>query len=155
MRRHDDCQHRTQRFMSKYPLTSIHPDAQIGQNVVIEPFTTISKDVVIGDRHVGGSERYRNGRCTVLERTARYFPGAVISGIPQDLKFKGEVTTAEIGDNTTIRECVTLNRGTVDKYKTAIGSNLPHHGLRAHRSRFNPSVTIASSATRHSLLVML
>jgi UDP-N-acetylglucosamine acyltransferase len=58
-----------------------------------------------------------------IGKNCRIFPGAVISGIPQDLKFKGEVTTAEIGDNTTIRECVTLNRGTIDKFKTVIGSN--------------------------------
>jgi len=108
--------------MSKYPLTSIHPDARIGQNVVIEPFTTISKDVVIGDgTWIGPNVTVMDG--ARIGKNCRIFPGAVISGIPQDLKFKGEVTTAEIGDNTTIRECVTLNRGTVDKFKTVIGSN--------------------------------
>lgn len=51
------------------------------------------------------------------------FPGAVIGAIPQDLKFKGEETTAEIGDNNTIRENVTINRGTAAKGKTVVGSN--------------------------------
>ena len=108
--------------MSKYPLSSVHPDAQIGQNVVIEPFSTISKDVVIGDgTWIGPNVTVMDG--ARIGKNCKIFPGAVISGIPQDLKFKGEVTTAEIGDNTTIRECVTLNRGTIDKYKTMIGSN--------------------------------
>ncbi len=108
--------------MSNYPLTSIHPNAQIGQNVVIEPFSTIQDNVVIGDGTWIGPN------CTIMSgarigKNCKIFPGAVISGIPQDLKFRGEDTTAEVGDNTTIRECVTINRGTIDKYKTVIGSN--------------------------------
>src|SRR3546814_9954189 len=58
-----------------------------------------------------------------IGKGCRIFPGAVISGIPQDLKFDGEETTAEIGDNTTIRECVTINRGTKDRWKTSVGKN--------------------------------
>lgn len=108
--------------MSKYPLSSVHPEARIGQNVVIEPFSTISKDVVIGDgTWIGPNVTVMDG--ARIGKNCRIFPGAVISGIPQDLKFKGEITTAEVGDNTTIRECVTLNRGTIDKFKTVIGSN--------------------------------
>jgi UDP-N-acetylglucosamine acyltransferase len=108
--------------MSNYPLTSIHPEARIGQNVIVEPFSTIAKDVVIGDgTWIGPHVTVMDG--ARIGKNCKIFPGAVISGIPQDLKFKGEVTTAEIGDNTTIRECVTLNRGTTDKFKTVIGSN--------------------------------
>jgi UDP-N-acetylglucosamine acyltransferase len=108
--------------MSHSPLHSIHPEATIGQNVSIEAFTTIQKDVVIGDgTWIGPNVTIMNG--ARIGKNCQIFPGAVISGIPQDLKFKGEVTTAEIGDNTTIRECVTLNRGTIDKFKTVIGSN--------------------------------
>ncbi len=108
--------------MSKYPLSSVHPEAQIGQNVTIEPFSTIYKDVVIGDgTWIGPNVTVMDG--ARIGKNCKIFPGSVISGIPQDLKFKGEITTAEIGDNTTIRECVTLNRGTIDKYKTVIGSN--------------------------------
>jgi UDP-N-acetylglucosamine acyltransferase len=108
--------------MSNYPLASVHPEARIGQNVIIEPFSTIAKDVAIGDgTWIGPNVTIMDG--ARIGKNCRIFPGAVISGIPQDLKFKGEVTTAEIGDNTTIRECVTLNRGTIDKFKTVIGSN--------------------------------
>ncbi len=106
----------------KQPLSYIHPDAIIADNVVIEPFVTIDKDVVIGAGTWVGSN------VTILEgarigENCKIFPGAVISAIPQDLKFAGEKTTAIIGDNTTIRECVTINRGTVAKGKTIVGSN--------------------------------
>lgn len=104
------------------PLAYIHPEAKIAPNVVIEPFTVIHKNVIIEEGSWIGSN------VTIMEgarigKNVKIFPGAVISAIPQDLKFAGEDTTAEIGDNTTIRECVTINRGTVDKYKTVVGSN--------------------------------
>jgi len=108
--------------MSKFPLANVHPEAKIGNNVIIEPFATVQKNTIIGD------DCWIGPNVTIMEgarigKNCKIFPGAVISGIPQDLKFKGEETTTEIGDNTTIRECVTINRGTVDKYKTVIGSN--------------------------------
>ncbi|MEQ8303762.1 MAG: acyl-ACP--UDP-N-acetylglucosamine O-acyltransferase [Cyclobacteriaceae bacterium] len=108
--------------MSHNPLASVHPDAKIGENVIIEPFSTIHKDTVIGDG------TWIASNVTIMEgarigKNCKIFPGAVISAIPQDLKFKGEITTAELGDNVTVRECVTINRGTVDRYKTTIGSN--------------------------------
>jgi UDP-N-acetylglucosamine acyltransferase len=108
--------------MSAYPLANVHPEAKIGNNVIIEPFATVQKNTVIDDgTWIGPNTTIMNG--ARIGKNCQIFPGAVISGIPQDLKFKGEETTAEIGDNTVIRECVTLNRGTVDKYKTVIGSN--------------------------------
>jgi len=108
--------------MSSYPLANVHPEAKIGNNVVIEPFATVQKNTVIGDGSwIGPNAVIMEG--ARIGKNCQIFPGAVISGIPQDLKFKGEETTAEVGDNTTIRECVTLNRGTIDKYKTVIGSN--------------------------------
>ena len=105
------------------PLSYIHPEAKIASNVVIEPFTTIHKDVVIKEGTWIGSN------VTIMEgarigKNCKIFPGAVISAIPQDLKFEGEETTVVIGDNTVIRECVTINRGTVDRYKTVIGSHV-------------------------------
>lgn len=104
------------------PLASIHPDAKIGQNVTIGPFTTIYGDVEIGDgTWIGNNVSIMDG--ARIGKNCRIFPGAVVSGIPQDLKFRGEVTTAEIGDNTTIRECVTINRATASKGKTVVGSN--------------------------------
>lgn len=103
-------------------LTSIHPNAKIGQNVTIGAFTTIYGDVEIGDgTWIGNNVTIMDG--ARIGKNCRIFPSAVISGIPQDLKFKGEVTTAEIGDNTTIRECATVNRGTASKGKTVVGSN--------------------------------
>lgn len=101
---------------------AVHPDAQIGKNVTIGPFTYIDKDVVIGDgTWIGPNVTIFEG--ARIGKNCRIFPGAVISGIPQDLKFKGEVTTAEVGDNTTIREYVTINRGTAYADKTVVGSN--------------------------------
>ncbi len=104
------------------PLAYIDPEAQIGNNVEIGPFVFIDKNVVIGDNNVIMPHanilygaRIGNGN--------RIFPGAVIGAIPQDLKFRGEETTAEVGDNNSIRENVTINRGTAAKGKTVVGSN--------------------------------
>lgn len=104
------------------PLAYVHPQAKIARNVVIEPFVTINKNVEIGEGTWIGSN------VTIMEgarigKNVRIFPGAVISAIPQDLKFEGEETTAEIGDNTTIREFVTINRGTKASQKTVVGNN--------------------------------
>lgn len=103
-------------------MTQIHPEAKIGGNVTIESFTTIYEDVEIGDGcHIGPNVTIYPG--ARIGNNVRIFPGAVISAVPQDLKFKGEYTTVEIGDNTIIRECVTIHRGTSDKEKTVIGKN--------------------------------
>lgn len=108
--------------MSKYPLANIHPDAQIGNDVIIEPFATIKADVVIGDGcWIGPNSIIWEG--ARLGKNVKVFPGASISSIPQDLKFAGEKTETFIGDNTVIREFVTISRGTADKHKTEIGSN--------------------------------
>jgi len=102
--------------------TFIHSDAKIGENVTIEPFAYIAADVEIGDGSwIGPNVTIMDG--ARIGKNCKIFPGAVISAIPQDLKYKGEKTTAEIGDNTTIRECVTVNRGTIDRMKTVVGSN--------------------------------
>ena len=106
----------------KQPLAYVHSDAKIAKNVVIEPFTTIDKNVVIGEgTWIGPNVTIMEG--ARIGKNCNIFPGAVISAVPQDLKFNGENTTAEIGDNTTIRECVTINRGTSSRGKTAIGNN--------------------------------
>jgi UDP-N-acetylglucosamine acyltransferase len=104
------------------PLAYIHPGAKIAKNVVIEPFTTISNNVIIGEGTWIGSN------VTIMEgarigKNCSIFPGAVISAVPQDLKFDDEDTLTIIGDNVTIRECVTINRGTSDRMKTVIGNN--------------------------------
>ncbi|MCH1473760.1 MAG: acyl-ACP--UDP-N-acetylglucosamine O-acyltransferase [Bacteroidia bacterium] len=104
------------------PLAYVNPGAKIADTVVIEPFVTIHKNVEIGEGTWIGSN------VTIMEgarigKNCKIFPGAVISAIPQDLKYKGEETTTEIGDNTTIRECVTINKGTAAKNKTIVGNN--------------------------------
>lgn len=106
----------------KQPLAYVHPAAKIHPSVVIDPFVTIDQNVEIGEGTRIGSyvtilEGARIGRnCTI-------FPGAVIGAIPQDLKFRGEETYAVIGDNTTLREYVTVNRGTASKGRTVVGNN--------------------------------
>lgn len=105
------------------PLAYIHPQAKIAENVVIEPFVTIHKDVVIGEgTWIGSNVTIMNG--ARIGKNCRIFPGAVISAAPQDLKFGGEETLAVVGDNTTIRECVTINRGTSDRKETRVGNNV-------------------------------
>ncbi len=104
------------------PLAYVNPQAKVANNVVIEPFVTIDKNVEIGEGTWIGSN------VTIMEgarigRNCKIFPGSVISAIPQDLKFKGETTTVTIGDNTTVREFVTINRGTKASYETIIGKN--------------------------------
>ncbi len=106
----------------KQPLAYIHPAAKIASNVVIDPFVTIDQNVEIGEGTRIGSN------VTILEgarigKNCTIFPGAVIGAVPQDLKFRGEETLAIVGDNTTLRECVTINRGTSAKGKTVVGSN--------------------------------
>ena len=104
------------------PLAYVHPGAKIANNVVIEPFVTISNNVIIGEGTWIGSN------VTIMEgarigKNCNIYSGAVISAPPQDLKYAGEETLTIIGDNTTIRECVTINRGTTDRQQTTIGSN--------------------------------
>lgn len=103
-------------------LAYIHPDAKLGKNVVIEPFAYIAADVVIGDScWVGPNATVLDG--ARMGKDCKIFPGAVISAIPQDLKFAGEITTTVIGDNCIFREGATINRGTVALGKTVMGNN--------------------------------
>ncbi len=103
------------------PLSYIHPEAKIAKNVVIEPFTTISKNVEIGEgTWIGPNVSIMEG--ARIGKNCKIFPGAVIAAEPQDLKFEGEESLAIIGDNTTIRENVTVNRGTKASGKTVVGN---------------------------------
>ncbi|MFI5218655.1 MAG: acyl-ACP--UDP-N-acetylglucosamine O-acyltransferase [Bacteroidia bacterium] len=103
-------------------LASIHPKAKIGTSVHIEPFVTVYSDVEIGDgTWIGSNVTVMNG--ARIGKTCKIFPGAVISAAPQDLKYAGEETFVEIGDNTTVREFVTINKGTKASGKTIIGKN--------------------------------
>ncbi|NDC77993.1 MAG: acyl-ACP--UDP-N-acetylglucosamine O-acyltransferase [Chitinophagia bacterium] len=105
-----------------HPHTYIHPNARLATNVKIDPFTVIHQDVEIGEGTWIGSN------VTIMEgarigRNCRIFPGAVLSAIPQDLKFEGEESTVLVGDNTSIREFVTIHRGTKDRSRTVVGAN--------------------------------
>ncbi|MCQ2230512.1 MAG: acyl-ACP--UDP-N-acetylglucosamine O-acyltransferase [Paludibacteraceae bacterium] len=128
-------------------MSFIHPEAKIGKDVQIAPFVYIDKDVEIGD----GCQIMSHA--TILSgarigKNVRVFPGAVISAIPQDLKFKGEVTTAVIGDNTTIRECATVNRGTASKGTTIVGSNclIMAYSHVAHDCRLGNNIIIGNAS---------
>ncbi|WP_343329723.1 acyl-ACP--UDP-N-acetylglucosamine O-acyltransferase [Polaribacter staleyi] len=136
------------------PLAYVHPQAKIARNVVIEPFTTIHNNVTIG------SGTWIGSNVTIMEgakigENCRIFPGAVISAIPQDLKFNDEETTVEIGNNVTIRECVTINRGTADRMKTKIGDNclimaychIAHDTLVGDNCIFSNNTTLAGHVT--------
>lgn len=108
--------------MSYSPLANIHPEAKIGNNVIIEPFATIKSNVVIGDNcWIGPNAVIWEG--ARLGENVKVFPGASVSAVPQDLKFAGENTETFIGDNTVIREFVTISKGTTDRFKTVVGNN--------------------------------
>ncbi|OJV53113.1 MAG: acyl-[acyl-carrier-protein]--UDP-N-acetylglucosamine O-acyltransferase [Bacteroidetes bacterium 43-16] len=144
-----------------HPLTYIHPEAKIGKNVKIDPFSTIHKNVEIGDG------TWIASNVTIMEgarigKNCRIFPGAVISAIPQDLKYQGEETVTIIGDNTTIRECVTINKGTSDRGMTQIGNNclimaychVAHDCIIGDNCVFSNSTTLAGHITVGSNVVL-
>lgn len=128
------------------PLAHIHPKAQLGKDVTIDPFAVIEDEVIIGD-HTHIMSHVVVMQKVIIGKSCKVFPGAVIGAIPQDLKFNGEETIVQIGDNTTIRECVTVNRGTRDKWKTVVGSNclLMAYCHIAHDCFLGDHVIIANS----------
>ncbi len=133
--------------MSKIsPLAFVDPAAKIGENCEIGPFCFIDKDVVIGDNNV------LMNSVTILCNTTMgnnntIFPGAVIGAVPQDLKFRGENSTVEIGDNNTFRENVTIHRGTAAKGKTVVGSNnlIMENAHVAHDCELGNGIIIGNS----------
>ncbi|MFH0865862.1 MAG: acyl-ACP--UDP-N-acetylglucosamine O-acyltransferase [Bacteroidota bacterium] len=130
------------------PLAYVHPQAKIANNVVIEPFVTISKNVEIGEgTWIGSNVSIMEG--ARIGKNCKIFPGAVISAIPQDLKYNGEETFARIGDNVTIREFVTVNRGTKASFETVIGdySLLMAYAHIAHDCNVGKHCIIANAST--------
>ena len=128
------------------PLSFIHPQAKIANNVVVEPFVTISKNVEIGQgTWIGSNVCIMEG--SRIGENCRIFPGSVIGAIPQDLKFDGENSEAIIGNNTTIRECVTINRGTNYSGKTEIGQNclIMAYSHIAHDCKISNNAIIVNS----------
>lgn len=109
--------------MSKIsPNAFVHPDAKIGQNVTIEPFAYIDANTEIGDgTYIMSNANIRYG--ARIGQNCTIYPGAVIAGLPQDLKFEGEDSLAIVGDHTTVRECVTISRGTKSRGYTKVGDH--------------------------------
>lgn len=131
-----------------HPLAVIHPDAVIGDNVTIGPFVSIEADVVIGEgTWIGPNAVIMSG--ARIGKNCKIFSGAVVSSIPQDLKFNGESTLLIIGDNTVVREYCTLNRGTAANKKTVIGSNclLMAYVHVAHDCEIGNNCILANNAT--------
>lgn len=105
-----------------HPHTYVHPNAKLATNVKIDPFTVIHQNVEVGEgTWIGSNVTIMEG--AKIGKNCRIFPGAVIAADPQDLKFEGESTRVEIGDNTIIREFVTVHRATKDRWVTKVGSN--------------------------------
>jgi UDP-N-acetylglucosamine acyltransferase len=134
--------------MNHSNLCVIHPDAKIGKNVTIGPFTTIAADVEIGEgtwiaSHVCIMDGARVGK------NCKIFQGAIVGSIPQDLKYKGERTFLEIGDNTIIREYCTLNIGTTANWRTIIGKNclVMAYAHVAHDCTIGNNVILANNVT--------
>lgn len=126
-------------------LANISEDAQLGKNVIVDSFSVIFENVTIGE----GTRIHPNVTIypnTVIGKNCEIFPGAVIGATPQDLKFDGENTKVEIGDNTVIRECVTIHRATADRWITKIGSNclLMTYVHVAHDCQIGDNVILAS-----------
>ena len=106
------------------PLASVSPKAILGDNIEIGPFAFVDDDVEIGD----GCKIFPHAtvfRYVKMGKNCQIYPGAVVGAVPQDLKFEGEVTSVELGDNVTVRECATINRGTKasGKYVTKVGND--------------------------------
>ena len=143
------------------PLSHIHPGARIAKNVVVEPFTTIENNVTIGEgTWIGSNVTVMSG--ARIGKNCSIFPGSVISAVPQDMKFNGEETLVFIGDNTIIRECVTVNRGTADRNKTVIGKNclimaychIAHDCIVGDNSIFSNNSTLAGHVTVGSYVIL-
>lgn len=143
------------------PLSHIDPSARIAKNVVVEPFTTIENNVMIGEgTWIGSNVTVMSG--ARIGKNCSIFPGSVISAVPQDMKFNGEETLVFIGDNTIIRECVTVNRGTANRNKTVIGKNclimaychIAHDCIVGDNCIFSNNSTLAGHVTVGSYVIL-
>lgn len=105
-----------------HKFAEISPKAELGNNVTVGPFAVIEENTIIGDNVIIGSNAYVASGARISEGV-KIHHGAAVSTTPQDLKFKGEITTFEVGKNTVIREFTMLNRGTVESGTTKVGEN--------------------------------
>jgi UDP-N-acetylglucosamine acyltransferase len=106
----------------RHPTAIIHPGAQVDPSVEVGPFCVIEDGVVVGPECVLWPHVHLCGQ-TVIGAGNRFHTGCVIGNIPQDLKFKGEITRLRIGDHNTFRENVTVNRSTAPEGLTVIGNH--------------------------------
>lgn len=128
------------------PLANISPDAKIGKNVTIEAFATVYGNVEIGDNtHIHPNALIYPD--TIIGSNCQIFPGAVIGIVSQDLKYKGEKANTVIGNNTIIREYVTIHKGTAHRMTTKVGDNclLMAYVHVAHDCIIGNNVIIANS----------
>ena len=128
------------------PLAYVHPEAKLGNGNVIGPFCFIDRNTVIGDNNIFQNSVTINYGAR-LGNGNEIFPGASVSTKPQDLKFKGEDSTCEIGDNNSIRENVTISRGTASKGTTIVGNNnlLMENMHIAHDCIFGSNLIVGNS----------
>lgn len=128
------------------PLANISQDAKIGKNVTIDAFASVLGNAVIGDNtHIHSNAMIYPD--TTIGSGCQIFPGAIIGIVSQDLKYKGEPTTTTIGNNTIIREYVTIHKGTADRMTTSVGNNclLMAYVHVAHDCIIGNNVIIANS----------
>lgn len=132
--------------MNIHPTAIVDDSAQIGKNVTIGPYSIIDKNVIINDG-VEIKTHVVIGENTTIGKNCTIFHGAIVGEIPQDLKFKGEETYTEIGENTVIREYVTIHRGTDDRWKTVIGNNclIMAYAHVAHDCELGNNVILANA----------
>ncbi len=131
-----------------HPSAIVDSKAKLFDNVVVGPFSIIGAGVCIDKGTVIGANCVIEGN-TKIGKNCRIFTGAVIGSAPQDLKFKGEKTYLDIGNNNIIREFVTINLGTKATGKTTIGNDnlIMAYSHIAHDCRIGNGIVIANGGT--------
>lgn len=127
-------------------LAYVHPEAKLGDNIVVEAFAYIENNTEIGDgTHIMPQATILSG--ARIGKNCTIFPHSTVGAIPQDLKFQGEDTTAIIGDNTILRECTTVNRGTASKGFTKVGDHclIMAYSHVAHDCELNDHIILGNS----------
>lgn len=135
-------------MINLHPTAVVHPSAILGEGVEVGPYAVVGEDVRIGARTTLGPHVVIEPH-TTLGEDCRVFPGAVLGAVPQDLKFAGEATRCIVGDRNTIRECVTINRGTAASGETRVGNDnlLMAYVHVAHDCVVGSGIVLANAAT--------
>lgn len=129
-----------------HPTAIISPKAQLGSHVEVGPFAIIGDGCEVGDGCII-SARATLERDVKLAPRVRIGVGSVIGGAPQDMKYAGEPTTVEIGEESVVREYSTINRGTTQSFKTTVGSHclLMSYVHLAHDCHIGNGVILANN----------